>query len=330
VITSREEGFRRKDDTPRKVRNGIRLRTKDEEVSFNWPAGAWLDRLLAPYADETRSEGLDFARRGQTVLLNVEPARIVATVQDCAPRPFEIRIELDSIGREDWDRIVNSMAREAKYTAKLVSGDVSAEIAEPFAAAGLSLLPEPGQVTVKCGCGVEHCRHAVTVLYLVAERMDSDPLMILTLRGLFGPRFLERLQEARLLATSGVSRAHPIPGTAAAIRALPPMEQAIETFWNTGTGLETFRRERRMEHAPHALLRRLGNAPLEGRFPLVGLLASIYDSVAVAARRRLTELDDVAVAIAPPPPDAEDDEGDADDGEIDGHDAHADAESLDT
>ena len=73
MITSREEGFRRKDDTPRKVRNGIRLRTKDEEVSFNWPAGAWLDRLLAPYADETRSEGLDFARRGQTVLLNKVP-----------------------------------------------------------------------------------------------------------------------------------------------------------------------------------------------------------------------------------------------------------------
>ncbi|NCF40075.1 MAG: hypothetical protein GWP75_08175, partial [Planctomycetia bacterium] len=239
MISSRDEGFRRKDDTPRKVRNGIRLRTKDEEVAFSWPAGAWLDRLLAPYGDSARSEGLDFARRGQTVLLNVEPARIVATVQDSAARPFEVRIELESIGREDWDRIVSSMAREAKYTAKLVSGDVSAEIAEPFAAAGLSLLPEPGQVTVKCGCGIEHCRHAVTTLYLVAERMDSDPLMILTLRGLFGPRFLERLQEARLLATSGVSRAHPIPGTAAAIRALPPMEQAIETFWNTGTGLET-------------------------------------------------------------------------------------------
>ncbi len=305
MITSREEGFRRRDDTPRKVRNGIRLRTKDESVNFGWPAGAWLDRMLAPYGEAARTEGLDFARRGQTVLLNIEPGRITATVQDAAPRPFEIRIEFEPIGREDWDRIVNSMAREAKYTAKLVSGDVSAEIAEPFAAAGLSLLPDPAQVTVKCGCGEEFCRHAVTVLYLVAERMESEPLMILTLRGLYGPRFLERLQEARLLATSGVSRAHPIPGTAAAIRALPPMEQAIETFWNTGAGLETFRRERRMEYAPHALLRRLGNAPLEGRFPLVGLLASIYDSVAVDARRRLAELDDVAVAAAPPPPDDE-------------------------
>ena len=41
MISSRDEGFRRKDDTPRKVRNGIRLRTKDEEVAFSWPAGSW-------------------------------------------------------------------------------------------------------------------------------------------------------------------------------------------------------------------------------------------------------------------------------------------------
>ena len=100
------------------------------------------------------------------------------------------------------------------------------------------------------------------------------------------------------------------------------MEQAIENFWNTGTGLETFRRERRMEYAPHALLRRLGNAPLEGRFPLVGLLASIYDSVAVAARRQLDELDDVAVAVAPPP--EVDDTGGRE------HDEPDDAEALDT
>ena len=36
--------------------------------------------------------------------------------------------------------------------------------------------------------------------------------------------------------------------------------------------------------APHALLRRLGQSPLQGKFPLVGLLASIYDSMAARGR----------------------------------------------
>jgi hypothetical protein len=39
------------------------------------------------------------------------------------------------------------------------------------------------------------------------------------------------------------------------------------------------------QHAPHALLRRLGPSPLPGRFPLVGLLASVYDTVAEEAIR---------------------------------------------
>lgn len=305
MITSRDEGFRRRDDTPRKVRNGLRLRSKDEEIVFTWPAGPWLEMILTGFDDTTRSEGLDFARKGQTVLMNIEPARITATVQDVSARPHDLRIEFDPISRDDWDRVVKSMAREARYTAKLVSGDVSPEIAEPFAAAGLTLIPDPSQIQFICNCGQSKCRHAVTAAYLMAERMEADPLLILTLRGLFGPRFLERLQEARLLATSGLSRAHPIPGTAATVRDLPSVEESLETFWSPGPGLEAFKRERRIEHAPQALLRRLGNAPLEGRFPLVGLLASIYDSVANAARARLAELDDVAMAASQPLPDVD-------------------------
>jgi len=295
VITRRDDGFRRRPDTPRRVRNGVRLRRKEDDLQFVWPAGPWLEQILEGVDPTARAEGLEFARKGQTALLDIEPARILAEVQDIEARPHTIRIEFAPIGRENWNRVVNSMAREARYAAKLVSGDISEEIAEPFAAAGIALLPGRDEVTIQCGCGRSNCRHLATVAYLVAERMESDPLLVLTLRGLFGPRFLERLQEARLLATSGVSRAHPIPGAAAAVRDSIAPDESLDAFWTPGPGLELFRRDRRGEHVPHALLRRLGAAPLEGRFPLVGLLASIYDDVSEAAKRRLAELDDAAL-----------------------------------
>lgn len=306
MITKRDEGFRRRPDTPRRVRNGVRLRSKDETPEFNWPAGPWLARMLSGVDPETRAEGLEFARKGQTAVLDVEPARIRAEVQDLEPRPHEIIIEFAPISREDWTLVVNSMAQEARYTAKLVSGEVSEDIAEPFAAAGITLLPESDAFTVKCGCGHEGCRHLATVAYLMAERMELDPLLILTLRGLFGPRFLERLQEARLLATSGVSRAHPIPPSAATIRDQASENEDPGNFWTPGPGREDFLRTRRLEHHPHALLRRLGSAPLEGRFPLVGLLASIYDTVADAAKTQLDDLDAEVAEALPPPPDLDD------------------------
>ena len=295
MITRRDDGFRRRPDTPRRVRNGVRLRRKEDDLQFVWPAGPWLEQILEGVDPTARAEGLEFARKGQTALLDIEPARILAEVQDIEARPHTIRLEFAPIGRENWNRVVNSMAREARYAAKLVSGDISEEIAEPFAAAGIALLPGRDEVTIQCGCGRSNCRHLATVAYLVAERMESDPLLVLTLRGLFGPRFLERLQEARLLATSGVSRAHPIPGAAAAVRDSIAPDESLDAFWTPGPGLELFRRDRRGEHVPHALLRRLGAAPLEGRFPLVGLLASIYDDVSEAAKRRLAELDDAAL-----------------------------------
>lgn len=308
MITRRDDGFRRRPDTPRRVRNGVRLRRKEDDLEFAWPAGPWLERILAPVDQTARDEGLEFARKGQTALLDIEPARIIAEVQDVEARPHAIRIEFTPIGREDWNRVVNSMAREARYAAKLVSGDISEEIAEPFAAAGIALLPEPGEVSIRCGCGRSGCRHLATVAYLVAERMEQDPLLVLTLRGLFGPRFLERLQEARLLATSGVSRAHPVPAAAAAVRDAVVTDESLDAFWTPGPGLDLFRQDRRGDHVPHALLRRLGAAPLEGRFPLVGLLASIYDEVSEVARRRLSELDDAALAAAPAPPPADEDD----------------------
>ena len=302
MITRRDEGFRRRPDTPRKVRNGVRLRRKEEEVDFAWPAGPWLNRILRDVDASSREEGLDFARKGQTVILDIEPGRIVAEVQDIEARPHVVRIEFAAIGRDDWKRVVDSMAREARYAAKLVSGEISPEIAEPFAAAGIALLPEEEEITVQCAGGQAGQRHLATVAYLVAERMEHDPLLVLTLRGLYGPRFLERLQEARLLATSGVSRAHPIPQVASGIReSKGENDEGLDAFWTPGTGLEAFRRDRHGEYLPHALLRRLGTAPLEGRFPLVGLLASIYDDVSNAAKSRIAALDDASAAAAAPP-----------------------------
>ncbi len=39
------------------------------------------------------------------------------------------------------------------------------------------------------------------------------------------------------------------------------------------------------DHVPHALLRRMGPSPMGGKFPMVGLMASIYDSIRARAPR---------------------------------------------
>lgn len=301
MIQSNDSGFRRKNDGPRRVRNGVRLRSREESPQFTWPSAPWFATLLGDTNDNVREQGLEFARKGQTVSLEIEPGRIVAMVQDVAARPHQLTVDVTPISRSDWDTIVTSIAREARYAAKFITGEITAEIAAPFDQLGLALLPAPNDVTITCGCGVDRCRHAATIAYLLAERMTLDPLLVLTLRGLYGPRFLERLQEARLLATTGVSRAHPVPPAASLARDLRKPEESMEDYWSTRGALAAFERSIRCPHAPHALLRRLGSTPLKAKFPLVGLLASIYDSVADATHKRLEEIDDVSTPAPPPP-----------------------------
>ncbi len=302
MIRSTDHGFRRKNDGPRRVRNGIRLRTRSENPSYQWPAAPWFEVIMGDAPDAVREQGLEFARKGQTVSLQIEPSRIIATVQDIAARPYTVEIEVASISRRDWDNVVSSVAKEARYAAKFITGEITCEIVRPFEELGLTILPFSSDLSIACSCKTPSCKHVTTIAYLVAERIEQDPIIILTLRGLYGSRFLERLQEARLLATSGVSRAHPVPSAASVARDISEPDDQSGDIWSGGSALAEFERSIQSQHARHALLRRLGMTPMKARFPLVELLASIYDSVAESTQEQLKEIDAAAAQAMPPPP----------------------------
>ena len=105
-----------------------------------------------------------------------------------------------------------------------------------------------------------------------------------------------------MLATRGVSQAHTNPDIVGLAGPMRSLGSRLEEFWRPGPSLETLRRESLKKHVPHALLRRLGSSPLEGRFPITGLLASIYDTVqekAVEMREAAESPPETAVAQEP-------------------------------
>jgi hypothetical protein len=65
----------------------------------------------------------------------------------------------------------------------------------------------------------------------------------------------------------------------------PPLELCLDDFWRSGPRLAELEAKPPPQHVPHALLRRLGPSPMNGKFPMVGLLASIYDTIAESARK---------------------------------------------
>lgn len=311
----------RRSDGPRRIKNGVRFRRKEGTDNLPWPASAWASTVLGRMSAECLNEALDYARAGQAASITISAGCVEAVVQGRAPRPYRVRIQISQLSQAEWDRAVATMAAEAIWSAKLLSGELPQSIEILFRGLGTVLVHErDDQFSHACTCAQsaecpgEPCKHIGVAWLLTLERIESDPLLSFTLRGLDGQRVLERLQEARTIATRGVSRAHSTPPAVESASSVAPVERCLQDFWKPGRRFAEIEQVPPEEHVPHAILRRLGPSPFQpnanrashiqaapakgqapmppaptnqptSKFPLVGLLASIYDSVAAASRK---------------------------------------------
>ncbi|MBL9000515.1 MAG: hypothetical protein JNK25_05200 [Phycisphaerae bacterium] len=294
---------------PRKVRGGIKIPTGEIAPETAWPAQRWL-RLVEQAAEgQRRVEGLDeYARGGQTKRIVYLPGKVEAAVQGRADRPYAVTIALDSISHEMWDKVVATMADGALYAAKLLSGELPPNIEDVFAPLGLRLFPvEAGEVKHQCTCfewrtenaepggaapsgpvAGRWCKHVCCTAYLMAARLSSEPFLMFQMRGMEGAELIERLRQQRVIAGAvhGLTPVYTQRIAGVADAPARPIEECIEQFWDAGAGLEMVDLPLTPPPVSHPILRRLGQSPFTGAaFPLVGLLASCYDTVSEHARR---------------------------------------------
>lgn len=288
----------------------MRLVTKEWPPRFHWGAMAWLDALARCADARTIEEGLEYARKGQTRSLEFHPGRIVASVQGRALRAYRVAIQVRTIGEEHWRRAVGVMADNALFGAKLLSGEVPPEIADLFSSMSLALVPQ-GPQDLSTTCSAPHeapwCKHACCAALLAAEAIDRRPSLLFDLRGMPADTVLERIRDHRAVANSGGGALGSAGGAGPGSGMAPgePLEKRVEDFWESGPGLDRLETPIRRPEVSHALLRRLGPSPFPGaRFPLVGLLATCYDTISRSA------LDGPATPAAPVP--GEDAQADAD------------------
>ena len=279
-----QHSFRRP-DAPRRAHDGQRLRRRGGLDQLQWPARQWFETVVLGIGDNAIHEGLEYAIGGQVTRFAVLPGECAAMVQGRAARPYATAIRFSRWSTQDWDRALAAMASEAVYSARLMTGELPSTAERLFANLGLPFLEEPPTERT-CTCSEPApCKHIYALAALAAERIEQDPLALLALRGMAPQPLLERLQEARALATRGASQAHAHPAIATSAPPLPPIEDCLHDFWRPGAALHDAETAPPEAHVPHALLRRLGQPQLGGRFPMMGLLASAYDTIRAAAIR---------------------------------------------
>lgn len=278
----------RRGDGPRRVPGGHRLLRDSDHGPWRWPGEGWL-RLLSPSDPEEAAAGLAYARSGQIATLRIEAGLVTATVQGHAGRPYTTTIRWAPLPAAVIDRFVSRLAADGVAAGAVLLDELPPRIEAILRDAGGDLRPpdprdaEVADQTIAAHCSCARgpgCRHQVALAWLLQERCLENPWLLLDLRGLSRADLQDRI---RLERRVGSETAETGPAEAGSDWTAP-----VGSFWRPGPSIGELDAMPPAHHAPLAILRRLGPSPLEGRFPLVGLLDSAYEAIAGTGRRLST------------------------------------------
>ncbi|RMI31680.1 SWIM zinc finger family protein [Nocardia stercoris] len=164
----------------RPVRGGVETRSRSGAFARSWWGRSFL-AAIEGVADAGRlTRGRTYARAGQVVNYHLEPGVVTAEVQGSQPRPFTAVLRLRQLRDERLDEVVELMRATPGMLARIASGDLAPEL-------GPLLLPATAsELDFGCTCPDSGwpCKHVAAVCYIVAERLDTEPALMLTLRGL--------------------------------------------------------------------------------------------------------------------------------------------------
>jgi hypothetical protein len=171
---------------PIAVDDGIATRRQRGDMATTW----WSNRLVAlldSYGLGGRMQrGRRYARQGQLASFHVEPGVVHADVQGSRPTPYSVTVAFTPLTDAQWDDVQRAIESTLRFAARLLAGEVPAELEEVFAAAGVALLPARWRdLRASCSCPDHEnpCKHIAAVLYVLADRLDDDPWLLLSWRG---------------------------------------------------------------------------------------------------------------------------------------------------
>jgi uncharacterized Zn finger protein len=163
------------------------------QITKSWWGNAWCSNLER-YADfdNRLPRGKRYVKTGSVIDLDIAKGKILARVQGTRITPYKVEIRISPLSEQQIQTITDKCGKKVDNLSKLVSGDFPEELKEVFIGQG-GLFPSPKEISFNCSCPdwALMCKHVAAVLYGVGARLDEDPLLFFTLRGIDTNRFVD-------------------------------------------------------------------------------------------------------------------------------------------
>jgi len=147
---------------------------------------AWCDNIESYRDYAYRLErGRRYVRSGSVIDLKITKGHVQALVVGGGRNPYNVSIDIKTMPQTKWNALVQRMAGKISSLMALAAGKLPKDLLAEFCHAETGLFPKPGEITFSCNCpdGAVCCKHVAAVLYGVGARLDENPELFFTLRG---------------------------------------------------------------------------------------------------------------------------------------------------
>lgn len=168
--------------------------SKGRNIATNWWGKAWCDNLerYADYASRI-TRGKKYVKSNAVIDLQISQGNITALVIGSRKKPYQIRITIKPIAKEKQAEIKAKCTRQIENLDALLEGEFPKEMKALFFEED-GLFPAPSEIEFNCSCPdwAGMCKHIAAALYGVGVRLDEDPSLFFTLRGIDVNSFIDK------------------------------------------------------------------------------------------------------------------------------------------
>lgn len=141
--------------------------------------------------------GRSLLKNGGVIDLRIEENLVTAKV--VADRLYEVRIFFRKQDEERLAELKKHLTGKLTSLIDLIKGELSDEVITEICSEKYGLFPDYGELKTSCDCldDAVMCRHAAAALYGIAPRLDDEPELFFTLRGIKAEDFFDSAEAIR-------------------------------------------------------------------------------------------------------------------------------------
>jgi uncharacterized Zn finger protein len=145
---------------------------------------AWCDNLER-YSDYSNRlpRGRTYVRNGSVIDLKITHGNVQAQVM--GSNLYQITVSVTAVAKTQWHAISTDCAGSIDSLVELLQGRLSKAVMRRICMPTTGLFPAAKDIQFSCSCPdwAAMCKHVAAVLYGVGARLDTQPELIFTLRG---------------------------------------------------------------------------------------------------------------------------------------------------